>query len=137
VQAAASLRESIHVGRPAATTDQNVLSVDVEGNRPPMALISEVTSRMPKLGFGTVAGGAVNLEFHLPASKRFGLPICAGQPQPRNWRKISWRKLLRSEGDVFRFVSGEFDVLPEFDVLDLPFQLAFDRMARCRFSVVR
>src|SRR5712692_5677322 len=115
-----------HVGRPAAAADQDVLAVDVEGTSADRVQIGSDFADA-EVGFSSITDFTVDVKFHGQRIKIRFAHLCR-PPQARTGED-ELRKLVGYEGDVFRFVGGEFDFLLKFDTLDLAFEFAFDGLA--------
>ena len=92
-------------------------------------------SRMPNSVLESSLTAPFDLELHGERIEIRLAHLC-GPPQARIGED-ELLKFVRREGDVFRFVGSEFDILLELDGFDLAFQLAASALYPCRSSIAQ
>jgi hypothetical protein len=119
-----------HVGSPAAAADENIFAVDMKGASAGGVYfgsdLANAELRVCLLGHerGIKFFLAEDIDVERQAQPvQFRLTHLRGPPQARI-REDELREVVGSEGDVFAFVSGEFNGLLEGDGIDLTFQRA-------------
>src|ERR1700676_1394198 len=122
------------VGRPTAAANQNIFSVDVEGASANRVEVGSDFANA-ELGGRAIADRAIDLELH-DEGVEIRLPHLYGPPQARVG-KDELLKFLGNEGDVFRFVGGELDILLELDGFDPAFEFSFERLIGAVFQLRR